>query len=58
LSRVAIWSLMPRPMSIENLVKAHIETELVPDRKLDLAPDTSLTGIVDSSGILEIVVWI
>jgi acyl carrier protein len=46
------------PMSIENLVKAHIETELVPDRKLDLAPDTSLTGIVDSSGILEIVVWI
>lgn len=45
-------------MSIENLIKAHIETELVPDRQLDLAPDTSLTGIVDSSGILEIVVWI
>jgi acyl carrier protein len=49
---------MPSPMSIEDLIKAHIETELSPDRQLDLAPDTSLAGIVDSSGILEIVVWI
>ena len=40
------------------MVKAHIETELVPDRKLDLAPETSLTGIVDSSGMLELVIWI
>jgi acyl carrier protein len=45
-------------MDIEQLVKAHIETELVPDRKLDLAPETSLTGIVDSSGILELCMWI
>ncbi len=44
-------------MSIEELVKAHIETELVADRKLDLRPDTSLVGIVDSSGVLELVIW-
>ncbi len=44
-------------MSIEQLVKAHIETELVADRKLDLLPDTSLVGIVDSSGVLELVIW-
>jgi acyl carrier protein len=45
-------------MSIEDMIKAHIETELVTDRKLDLSPDTSLTGIVDSSGVLELVIWI
>ena len=44
-------------MSIEELVKAHIETELVADRKLDLLPDTSLSGVVDSSGVLELVIW-
>jgi acyl carrier protein len=44
-------------VSIEDLVKIHIETELVGDRKLDLLPDTSLTGIVDSSGVLELVIW-
>ena len=44
-------------MSIEELVKTHIETELVADRKLDLRPDTSLVGIVDSSGVLELVIW-
>ena len=44
-------------MSIEELVKVHIETELAPDRKLDLQPDTSLVGIVDSSGVLELVIW-
>jgi acyl carrier protein len=44
-------------VSIEELVKAHIETELVADRKLDLRPDTSLVGIVDSSGVLELVIW-
>jgi acyl carrier protein len=44
-------------VSIEELVKAHIESELVADRKLDLLPDTSLTGVVDSSGVLELVIW-
>ena len=44
-------------MSIEELVKVHIETELVADRKLNLTPDTSLVGIVDSSGVLELVIW-
>jgi acyl carrier protein len=44
-------------VNIEELVKAHIETELVADRKLDLLPDTSLAGIVDSSGVLELVIW-
>ena len=44
-------------MSIEELVQTHIETELVGDRKLELRPDTSLVGIVDSSGVLELVIW-
>jgi acyl carrier protein len=43
---------------VENLVKAHIETELAAGRDIRLELDTDLTGIVDSTGLLELVVWI
>ena len=45
-------------MSIEDRVKTHIESVLVPDRKIDLGLDTSLVGIVDSAGALELVLWV
>jgi acyl carrier protein len=45
-------------MNIEERVKAHIETELVLDRKVDLGLDENLAGIVDSSGVLELVIWV
>lgn len=45
-------------MNIEERVKAHIETELVLDRKVDLGLDENLAGIVDSAGVLELVIWV
>jgi acyl carrier protein len=45
-------------MNIEERVKAHIETELVPGRKVDLGLDETLAGIVDSAGVLELVIWV
>jgi acyl carrier protein len=43
---------------IEDLVKSHIETDLTLERSLKLELDTDLVGIVDSSGVLELAVWI
>jgi acyl carrier protein len=43
---------------IEELVKSHIETELTSGRILKLELDTDLVGIVDSTGVLELAVWI
>lgn len=45
-------------MSIEDQVKAHIQAELLSGRKVDLELDTSLVGIVDSTGLLELAMWI
>ena len=45
-------------MNIEERVKAHIETELVLDRKIQVELDASLTGILDSAGVLELVIWV
>jgi acyl carrier protein len=45
-------------MNIEARVRAHIETELVLDRKIQLELDASLTGILDSAGVLELVIWV
>jgi acyl carrier protein len=47
-----------RAMSIEDQVRTHIESVLAPDRKLALGLDTSLAGIVDSAGALELVIWV
>jgi acyl carrier protein len=43
---------------IEGLVKSHIETELTSERSLKLELDTDLVGIIDSTGVLELAVWI
>jgi acyl carrier protein len=44
-------------MTVEELVKQHIETELLWERKIDLELDTNLTQIVDSAGILSLAMW-
>jgi acyl carrier protein len=44
--------------SIEDQVRAHIETELMPGRRIELQADTSLVGIVDSTGLLELAMWV
>jgi acyl carrier protein len=43
---------------IEALVKAHIETDLAMGRTVTLELDTDLVGIIDSTGVLELAVWI
>jgi acyl carrier protein len=49
---------MSGQIGIEDLVKSHIETELMSGRSLKLELDTDLVGIVDSTGVLELAVWI
>ena len=45
-------------MSIEEALTVHIENNLVTGPRLKLELDTSLVGIVDSSGVLELAMWI
>jgi len=47
-----------RETEIENLVRSHIETELSSGANLKLELDTDLVGIIDSTGVLELAVWI
>ena len=47
-----------RETEIEDLVKSHIETELSSAGNLRLELDTDLVGIIDSTGVLELAVWI
>jgi acyl carrier protein len=49
---------MNKETDIEELVKSHIETELIVGRSLELELDTDLVGIIDSTGVLELAVWI
>ena len=39
-------------------MKSHIETELSSAGNLRLELDTDLVGIIDSTGVLELAVWI
>ncbi len=43
---------------IEETLKAYIGTELIPGEKTDLDLDTDLIGLVDSTGVMELTVWI
>jgi acyl carrier protein len=45
-------------MSIEDELKAYIGKELIFGRKIELEFDTDLVGLVDSTGVLELVVWV
>jgi len=47
-----------RAMTIEELIKEHIETELLWEKKIDLELDSNLAHIVDSAGILSLAIWI
>src|SRR5262249_1698419 len=43
---------------IEQQLLIHVKNELVSSFKGDLQPETELAGIIDSTAILELVVWI
>jgi acyl carrier protein len=43
---------------VEQQILTHIQTELVSGLKGEFTPDTDLAGIVDSTAIMELVVWI
>lgn len=43
---------------IEQQLLIHIKKELASNFKGDLQPETDLAGIIDSTAILELVVWI
>jgi acyl carrier protein len=43
---------------IEQQLLTYIREELVSGFKGDLQPDTSLEGIIDSTAVMELVVWI
>jgi acyl carrier protein len=44
--------------SIEETLKTFIGKELASGQKLDLGLDTNLVGLVDSTGVMELTVWI
>jgi acyl carrier protein len=44
--------------NVEQALIEHIESELIAGRNIVLEIDTSLSGIVDSSGVLELTMWI
>jgi acyl carrier protein len=45
-------------MEIEDTLKAFIEKQLASGGPLNLDLDTNLVGLVDSTGIMELTVWI
>jgi acyl carrier protein len=45
-------------MDIEETVKTFIGTQLAAGKPLNLGPDTELIGLVDSTGVMELTVWI
>lgn len=47
-----------REDEIEQDVLAHIKADFVSDFAGDLEPETSLDGLIDSTAIMELVVWV
>ena len=45
-------------MNIEETLTAYIGKELASGPKVELGPDTSLIGLLDSTGVVELTVWI
>ncbi|QHO77850.1 hypothetical protein ACH79_39850 [Bradyrhizobium sp. CCBAU 051011] len=43
---------------IEHVILGHIKADFVADAACELHPETSLEGVVDSTAIMELVVWI
>jgi acyl carrier protein len=44
--------------AIERDVLAHIKADLVSEFTGDLEPETSLEGLIDSTAIMELIVWV
>jgi acyl carrier protein len=47
-----------RERQLEQAVLTHIMTEFVSDSTHDVQPETSLEGVIDSTAIMELVVWV
>jgi acyl carrier protein len=45
-------------MSIEETLTAYIGKELASGPKVEIGPDTNLIGLLDSTGVVELTVWI
>ena len=45
-------------MNIEETLTTYIGKEFASGRKVDLGPDTNLIGLIDSTGVVELTVWI
>jgi acyl carrier protein len=45
-------------MNIEETLSAYIGKELAAGPKVDLGLDTNLVGLLDSTGVVELTVWI
>jgi acyl carrier protein len=45
-------------MNIEETLTAYIGKELAAGPKVDLGVDTNLIGLLDSTGVVELTVWI
>jgi acyl carrier protein len=45
-------------MNIEEQLTAYIGKELAAGPKTELGPDTNLVGLVDSTGVVELTVWV
>jgi acyl carrier protein len=45
-------------MSIEDTLTAYIGKELASGPKVEIGPDTNLIGLLDSTGVVELTVWI
>jgi acyl carrier protein len=45
-------------MSIEETLTAYLGKELVAGPSVEIEPDTNLIGLLDSTGVVELTVWI
>ena len=45
-------------MSIEETLTAYLGKELVAGPSMEIEPDTNLIGLLDSTGVVELTVWI
>ena len=45
-------------MNIEETLKAHLVKEFAAGKNGDLGLDTNLIGLIDSTGVVELTVWI
>jgi acyl carrier protein len=55
---VTLLDLLGMTGNVEETLKAYIGEELISGEKTDLDLDTDLIGLIDSTGVMELTVWI